>query len=223
MKKIFKYSINLIIILTFILPVIVNANIICNDGTRSPSCSDCHRGCCSHHGGCTNGSSSSSSSSSKTTVKKSSGSSSSKKKSVKKSNNSSKSSSNSTKKSNTQQQVKKVISKSSDVSLKQIKVDEQKIDILDNMTYKTTKKNIKLSVIANDSKATISYDKNIALDIGNNMNDIKVTAQNGKVKIYKLNIIREKIVSNSIKDNINLDLILLKIKQFIYLMLKLKI
>lgn len=28
-------------------------NIICNDGTPSPTCKDCHRGCCSHHGGCT--------------------------------------------------------------------------------------------------------------------------------------------------------------------------
>lgn len=27
-------------------------NIICNDGTVSPTCQDCHRGCCSYHGGC---------------------------------------------------------------------------------------------------------------------------------------------------------------------------
>lgn len=33
----------------------VSANIMCNDGTRSPSCTDCHRGCCSHHGGCASG------------------------------------------------------------------------------------------------------------------------------------------------------------------------
>lgn len=38
----------------------VFANIMCNDGTVSPSCSDCHRGCCSHHGGCASGSSSNS-------------------------------------------------------------------------------------------------------------------------------------------------------------------
>ena len=30
----------------------VKANIICNDGTESPSCKDCHQGCCSHHNGC---------------------------------------------------------------------------------------------------------------------------------------------------------------------------
>ncbi len=27
-------------------------NITCNDGTTSPTCQDCHRGCCSWHGGC---------------------------------------------------------------------------------------------------------------------------------------------------------------------------
>lgn len=63
----------LILIITLLLiPINVKANIICNDGTRSPSCSDCHRGCCSSHGGCTNtpnyGDSSSTSSPSSTTT-----------------------------------------------------------------------------------------------------------------------------------------------------------
>ena len=34
------------------VPITVNANIMCNDGTESPTCTDCHRGCCSNHGGC---------------------------------------------------------------------------------------------------------------------------------------------------------------------------
>lgn len=38
---------------------IVSANIMCNDGSVSPTCSDCHQGCCSWHGGCSSGSSSS--------------------------------------------------------------------------------------------------------------------------------------------------------------------
>ena len=42
----------LIIILMF--PLTVWANIVCNDGSVSPSCLDCHTGCCSNHGGCTN-------------------------------------------------------------------------------------------------------------------------------------------------------------------------
>jgi len=78
-------------ILTFFLfllffPLIVKANIVCNDGTVSATCGDCHQGCCSRHGGCTNnpgssgnygtkkssGSSSSRSSSSKSNKKKNS-------------------------------------------------------------------------------------------------------------------------------------------------------
>ena len=33
-------------------PSLVFANIMCVDGTESPTCSYCHQGCCSHHGGC---------------------------------------------------------------------------------------------------------------------------------------------------------------------------
>ena len=47
-----------LIIMIFLAPLLVNANIICNDGTTSPRCKDCHRGCCSRHGGCTENSSS---------------------------------------------------------------------------------------------------------------------------------------------------------------------
>ena len=40
--------------LLLIYPINASANIICNDGTVSASCTDCHTGCCSRHGGCTN-------------------------------------------------------------------------------------------------------------------------------------------------------------------------
>lgn len=40
------------VISVFTLPISVKANILCNDGTHSPTCQDCHQGCCSHHGGC---------------------------------------------------------------------------------------------------------------------------------------------------------------------------
>lgn len=36
-------------IIEYPLPV---DNIICNDGTPSPTCTTCSAGCCSHHGGC---------------------------------------------------------------------------------------------------------------------------------------------------------------------------
>lgn len=48
MKKRIKYF----ILALFLIPLIVNANIQCNDGTESSSCIDCHRGCCSGHLGC---------------------------------------------------------------------------------------------------------------------------------------------------------------------------
>lgn len=44
-----------VIISTLILlfPIVIQANIVCKDGTISPSCTICNRGCCSRHGGCT--------------------------------------------------------------------------------------------------------------------------------------------------------------------------
>lgn len=42
-----------------LIPFNVKANIMCNDGTVSSSCIDCHRGCCSQHGGCASDGSSS--------------------------------------------------------------------------------------------------------------------------------------------------------------------
>lgn len=51
--KIKKYLVIFIVSFLCFFPV-VNANIMCNDGTMSPSCENCHRGCCSHHGGCSN-------------------------------------------------------------------------------------------------------------------------------------------------------------------------
>ena len=49
MKKVVVIALLMIFI---IFPVKVFSNITCNDGTVSPSCLDCHQGCCSHHGGC---------------------------------------------------------------------------------------------------------------------------------------------------------------------------
>ncbi|MBR4178258.1 MAG: hypothetical protein IKR57_02785 [Bacilli bacterium] len=38
--------------LILIMPSFVSANITCKDGTTSPTCTTCSRGCCSRHGGC---------------------------------------------------------------------------------------------------------------------------------------------------------------------------
>ncbi len=164
MKKI----IVILCLVILISPLNVKENIICNDGTISKSCSDCHRGCCSKHGGCSNSSSNSSSNNS------------------------------SNKKPATPEKVK-----SSDTSIKSITIDNDKIEISDKMTYSTTKESVKILVIANDSKASLDYSKNPNLNIGDNNINIKVTAEDGKVKNYELNIIREKILS----DNKNIKII----------------
>ena len=52
-----KRKIFLILFFCLLFPVTVDANITCNDGTTSPSCSVCSQGCCSHHGGCLSSSS----------------------------------------------------------------------------------------------------------------------------------------------------------------------
>ena len=50
-----KYKLLIVSLLLFSFGVNrVNANIICNDGTVSKSCSTCSKGCCSRHGGCSN-------------------------------------------------------------------------------------------------------------------------------------------------------------------------
>ena len=139
-----------LVVLTF-YPIVVKANIVCNDGTTSPSCSTCHRGCCSKHGGCLTNFSSGSSS--------------------------------------------PTDSKSNDTSLKKVNVDEEDILIVDNMVYVTTKESVMILVATNDSKAILNYEKNPDLTIGENVINIKVTAENGNVKNYKLSITREKILS----------------------------
>lgn len=169
MRKTFNNIILFVFTIIFI-PSIVSANIVCNDGTTSPSCVDCHRGCCSKHGGCSNSSSSSSSSNEKNS-----------------------SSSTSTNKKPTTPQVVK----SSDTSLKKITIDEEDITIAADMAYNTTKESVIILVVANDSKASLDYEKNPDLTIGENIIDIKVTAENGDIKDYKLNITREKILSDN--------------------------
>ena len=143
-------------------PFTVKANIICNDGTTSPSCSTCHKGCCSKHGGCSTG-------------------------------NSTSNSTGSTNKNPTV--IEKV--KSSDNSLKKVVADGEEVLISDDMIYFTTKENVTVLVIPNDSNATVDYKKNPDLIIGENNISIKVTAENGSVKNYNLSITRGKLLSDN--------------------------
>ncbi len=63
-----KRLIYVIMVLLMIVPIHINANIICNDGSVSKTCRDCHQGCCSHHGGCASSGSRRSSESSNNSV-----------------------------------------------------------------------------------------------------------------------------------------------------------
>lgn len=188
MKKQFCYVFIIFVLLMSFLPTVVNANIVCNDGTVSPSCADCHRGCCSHHGGCSSGSKNTSSSTNKTSS------------SSNKTNSSSKNSNKVT-----QQPTIKKEPKSNDVSLKTVSIDSEKIDISDSMSYKTTNKKVDIYVKANDDKATIEYKSNAELVVGDNVINIKVVAENGNVKNYKLNIIKENTLGNNKNIKIMVD------------------
>ena len=173
-------------ILMIFFPLVVNANIVCNDGTISPSCADCHRGCCSHHGGCSNSSSSSSSSNS--------------------SSNSNSNNSNSSA-SETYKETPVIVEnpKSKDATLKSVKIDYEEIKVSANMSYTTNKESVRVVATPNDNKATIDYDQNPDLVIGENVITIKVTAENGNIKEYVLNITREKILSNNKNIKIKVD------------------
>ena len=177
MKKIVNYIIIILITINF-YPLIVSANIVCNDGTISTGCSDCHRGCCSRHGGCTSNPNSSSGSSSNNNSSSS--------------NNSS--SGNSSSSNNSNPVTENV--KSSDATLKNVTVDDQNIPISNNMEYTTQNEKVTISAIANDAKAKVDYQQNPDLKIGDNNIDITVTAENGQTKKYTLNIIRESKVIN---------------------------
>ena len=87
--------------------------------------------------------------------------------------------------------VKKVVSKSKNTNLGILFIDGKKINIKSNMTYKTSEDSVSISAITEDSKATIEYDKDIDLEVGNNNITVKVIAEDTKyTKKYNINIIR---------------------------------
>lgn len=88
-------------------------------------------------------------------------------------------------------------SKSSDNTLKSLKVDNESIEINDNMNYTTMSENVIVYALASDNKAVVEYDNDVNLEIGNNLITIVVKAENGNKKEYKLNIIREKELSDN--------------------------
>ena len=81
--------------------------------------------------------------------------------------------------------------KSSDTSIKSIKVDGELVE-LTKMEYKTNAKMVVIEIILNDSKATYEIDDDIIeeLELGYNDIDIDVTAEDGSTEEYELHIYR---------------------------------
>lgn len=96
---------------------------------------------------------------------------------------------------NNNQSGVKQVAKSDDTSLKYVKINNKPIVISETMTYETTGKNIDLDIKANDNKATVEF--NISeLNTGENEMIIKVTAEAGNIKEYKLIITKNEVISN---------------------------
>lgn len=55
-ERTYRLNVYIKLIIAIMCLLILRGNIVCKDGTISPSCKDCHQGCCSHHGGCSNSS-----------------------------------------------------------------------------------------------------------------------------------------------------------------------
>jgi len=94
---------------------------------------------------------------------------------------------------------------SNDATLKRVKVGKKSVDISDEMTYKTKKKTINLKVSANSTFANVNYDKKHKLKIGDNIIPIKVVAEDGTTKEYKLNVIRERKLSRDVGVTITIN------------------
>ncbi len=88
--------------------------------------------------------------------------------------------------------------KSSDNTLKSVKIDGEEIVVADRMQYETNKMNVTISVETNDSNATTDVDDGY-LVVGENNINITVTAEDGSKKDYVLTIKR-------LSDNTNIKI-----------------
>lgn len=103
-------------------------------------------------------------------------------------------------------------SKSNDASLKSLTIDVENFNFNPNvleysLEVNYTKKKVSIQAIANDSKATVTLPDNYDLKVGSNIFEIKVVAEDGTTRFYKININRlERILSNNAYlSNITID------------------
>ena len=109
--------------------------------------------------------------------------------------NSNNTTSNTKPENSTKPSTSKPVEKSKDTSLKIVKADDNEILIAEEMLYETSKKKIELNIVATDSKAKVEF-QNKELSIGENEIVVKVTAEAGNSKEYKLIITRKEIQSS---------------------------
>ena len=102
-------------------------------------------------------------------------------------------------------QTSRTMSKSSDNTLKSIKIDNENINISETMTYKTNQEIVSIEAIPNNDKATLEYNQQVDLLMGNNEVIIVVVAENGNKKEYKINIIRERELSDNTNIIVKVD------------------
>lgn len=163
-------------IFVLLVPVYVHANIICNDGTISKTCTSCGPGCCSKHLGCTK------SKSNTTTKKKTSNKTSNKVVSNKTSNKT---------KSNITNNISKVVKLSDDASLKYLTINNEKQVISDTINYNSKQDIILINAVANHKGATVKYLNKVILKNGEYSTKINVLAQDKKTsKVYTINFKR---------------------------------
>lgn len=84
-----------------------------------------------------------------------------------------------------EQEVEKEIVKSSDASIKILKVNGKSVEVVDSMFVETTKRTLTLKITTTNKKAVVNYEQK-ELVMGENEFDIKVTAEDGTEKEYKL-------------------------------------
>lgn len=94
---------------------------------------------------------------------------------------------------------------SNDTQIKNITISGEEFDTIDNIQYTTTSEIVFVEVVTNDENATYKIKNNSNLSIGENNVAIEVTAENGEVKTYSINVIRERIPSSDTKIDVTID------------------
>lgn len=94
---------------------------------------------------------------------------------------------------------------SNDTQIKNITISGKEFDNIDNVEYYTINEKVNIEVVTNDEKATYKIKNNENLSLGDNEIEIEVTAENGEVKTYSINVIRERIPSADTKIDVTID------------------